>query len=114
MDMAKIWLKIWSKIDQFVASFGMNKDELAQLGHLSVAYGLAYTALTLNFIAGCVVMGLIGGPWVIWKEAIRDPKPPENAPFWWNGAKDAAFYWLGLGLAYAMYKVFLYKLCHVL
>ncbi len=75
----------------WVMSFGLDNDRLAQIGH---------------FLAGVVVgdwFGIYGcliffGAWVMPKEAVLDPRPPENAPFFWDGAKDAGFYCLGMAV----------------
>lgn len=99
--------KLPQKLDSFIAGFGLDPNKLAQVGHFSVAYGLTFTAYVVGWCfgfwyAGLIVGGLLGGPWVIWKEAYRDTKPPENAPFLWNGFEDAAFYWAGIALATAL------------
>ena len=83
--------KIFKKIYNYIASFGTDPDKLAQMGH---------------FLAGVVVADWFGpwgclvffGAWITPKEAYVDTKPPENAPFFWNGAKDMGFYCLGMGV----------------
>ena len=95
---------LYRRVDSFIAGFGLNTDGLAQVAHLSVAYALTFTAFVVGWAFNVWWVGLITGfvigvVWGLWKEAVRDPKPPENAPFLWNGAKDLAFYWLGIGLA---------------
>lgn len=97
-------MTLFQKIDSFIAGFGLNSDGLAQVGHGSVAYGLTFTAYVVGWAfgvawAGYLVGAMLGGPWILYKEAYRDTKPPESAPFFWNGFKDACFYWLGIGLA---------------
>ena len=105
-------MTFFQKIDSFIASFGLSTNKLAQVGHFSVAYSLTFTAYVVgwsfNFwYAGIIAGLLIGGPWVIWKEAYRDTLPPENAAFWptksvhfsQSGLFDANMYWTGIGLA---------------
>ena len=97
-------MRLIKRIDNFIAGFGLNTDGLAQVGHFSVAYGLTFTAYVVgwafNFWYAGIITGLaIGVVWGLWKEAYRDTLPPENAPFFWNGAKDLAFYWGGLAAA---------------
>jgi len=102
--LADFFRDLYRKVDGFIAGFGLNNDGLAQVGHFSVSYGLSFTAYVVGWAfgawyAGLIVGGIISGPWVYWKEAVRDPQPPENAPFLWNGFKDACFYWGGFVLA---------------
>ncbi len=103
---------MFEKLDAFIAGFGLNTDGLAQVGHFSVAYSLTFTAYVVGWAfnfwyAGLIAAFLLGVPWVVWKEIYRDPKPPENAPFWpsksvhfaQSGLLDAIMYWAGIGLA---------------
>lgn len=93
-----IQLSILSKIRNYVGSFGSDPDKVAQAAH-TLAGALA------SVILGAVGAIVVVGPWGVYKEAVIDPaKPPrgENAPFFWNGAKDLLFYVLGAcaGLLY--------------
>lgn len=103
--LASIFRDFWRKLDNFIASFGQDNNKLAQTGHFSVSYGLVFTSYVVGWVfnfwyAGLIVGGLLGGPWVVWKEIFRDTKPPESDPFAWpGGLEDAIFYWLGIGLA---------------
>ena len=124
---AFVILRIWSKFraildsaDNFVASFGLDPNKLAQIGHFLAGYALTFTAYVVGWVfggwwAGLIVGGIISGPWVLWKEAYRDTKAPENAPFWpgtpigsglsqkqtfiGSGLFDATMYWAGVMVA---------------
>lgn len=93
------------KLISFIAGFGVGiPDKPAQLLHFLGGYAIVFTAFVIGWVfgpwyAGIIAGVLIGVVWGVWKEAYLDTKPPENAPFFWNGAKDLAFYWLGIGLA---------------
>lgn len=99
-------------VDSFIASFGLDINKLAQVGHFLAGYALTFTAFVVGWVcgawwAGLIVAFLISVPWVIWKEAYRDTLPPENASFWPNlktpfvgsGLLDAISYWSGVTLA---------------
>ena len=110
--LADFFRDLWRKVDGFIAGFGLNQNYLAQIGHFSVTYALVFSAFVDGWVfnfwyAGLIVAAVIGGPWVYWKEYRRDPRPPENAPFWpgkgmpflASGLCDASFYWLGALMA---------------
>lgn len=101
-------LRRWhSALDSFIASFGLSLEKLAQVGHTAVTYALVFTPFTIGakhsmVWVGWIVAGAILG-FAFWKEYFRDPKPPENAPWKWNGVRDFSFYLLGAGLAVLAY-----------
>jgi len=97
-------VNLLNKLDAFIAGFGLNNDGLAQVGHFHVTAFWSLVGYVVGWAFGFWWLGLLVGgliciPWGIWKEVFRDPKPPENAPFFWNGAKDLAFYWAGWAAA---------------
>ena len=102
--MLKRW---WSTLTNFIASFGTSLEKLAQVGHTAVPYGLVFTAFVIGgkhgmawigWLVAAAILGFAG-----YKETVMDPRPPENAPFFWNGARDLAFYCLGVALAVTAY-----------
>lgn len=100
---------LWNKLDSFIASFGLSIEKLAQVGHTAVTYGLVFTAFVIGGKHGLSwlgwnVAGIILG-FAFWKEYFRDPLPPENAPWKWNGVRDFSFYLLGAGLAVTAYHL---------
>ena len=101
-------LRRWfSALDSFIASFGTSLENLAQVGHTAVSYGLVFTAFVIGAKhglpwVGCIVAALLAG-FAFWKEYARDPLPPENAPWKWNGVRDFSFYLLGITLAVTAY-----------
>ncbi len=95
--MKNFLLKIWD----WVRSTGLDKNRLAQIGHL---------------LAGIVTADWVGGwgclvffsAWVFPKEVFIDPRPPENGPFFWEGARDMGFYCLGMAVGLVR-RLILYK-----
>lgn len=89
-------LALAKKFTHFVLAMGENTEGLAQIGHFFAG------VICADWFSwqGCLVF--FGG-WVTPKEAVLDPRPPENAPFWptgvWygpSGARDMFFYTLGM------------------
>jgi hypothetical protein len=98
---------VWQKLDSFIASFGTSLEKLAQVGHTAVPYGLVFTAFVVGgkhglFWLGWIVAAAIAA-FASWKEYFRDPLPPENAPWRWNGVRDLSFYMLGIAVAVIAY-----------
>lgn len=95
-------MTFFQKIDNFIAGFGVGiPNGPAQLLHFGITYAIVFTAYVVGWAfnfwqAGIITSFAIGVVWGLWKEAYRDTLPPENAPFFWNGAKDLAFYWGGI------------------
>lgn len=75
------------KILNYVTSFGLDSNKLAQMGHFLGGYAFSVTG-------GLIGTGLILGPWGITKEFYYDVRPPENATYL-NGLLDYSFYSAG-------------------
>lgn len=87
-------MSLLAKIEAWVGTFGSSLDKVADVAHFEAGFISGATLGLTGALIVCV-------PWGVTKEAYIDPKW-EDAPFFWNGAIDLAFY-VGGAMAGVLY-----------